>query len=66
MPILIPTPAELAQLPWHARLAARKQITAVLRMYGQPTATRKRPVPVANIEFGARVRELAKQIEAKS
>jgi hypothetical protein len=64
MPIIIPTPDELAAMPWQARLRARKQITAALRLYGEPTRTRRSRVSPANVEFGARVREIARRMEA--
>lgn len=64
MPFILPTPDELARMPWSARLAARKHIDAALHTYGEPTPQRRSRVSARNIEFGARVRELAKQIEA--
>lgn len=66
MPVLLPTPDELARLPWHARQKAIKVIESYVRMYGAPTSTRRSRIPVENVEFGARVRDLARRLEAAS
>ena len=64
MPVLLPTPDELATMSWRDRLAARKVIDAYVATYGAPTKKRRTAVPVENVAFGARVRHLAREMEA--
>lgn len=66
MPVILPTPAELAAMPWHARLKARQQIDAFMATYGAPTRNRRNRIPRENIEFGERVRHLARQLERQA